>query len=87
MAARRCHTPIHLNKSPPSPACGPLPAATPQVQSWTPQLVLGPLRQSPANKWAALLWCGVLVAAPTFMGGMVQVRFFPIQRVTPLMAI
>lgn len=43
-----------------------------QFQSWTPQLILGPLKQSPANGPAAMLWCAVLVVFPVFMGGMVQ---------------
>jgi hypothetical protein len=51
----------------------PVPTPT-QVQSWTPQLVLKPLRQSPANALVALLWCSLLVVCPLFLGGMVQVR-------------
>ena len=45
-----------------------------QVQSWTPQLILQPLRQAPANGLVALLWCTLLIACPLFMGGMMQVR-------------
>ena len=45
-----------------------------QVQSWTPQLILKPLKQSPANSLVALLWCTILIACPLFMGGMLQVR-------------
>ncbi|KAG2434394.1 hypothetical protein HYH02_012406 [Chlamydomonas schloesseri] len=43
-----------------------------QVQSWTPQLVLQPLRQSPANKYVAVLWNLLLVLTPLFMGLMLQ---------------
>jgi hypothetical protein len=32
-----------------------------QVQSWTPQAVLGPLRQTPANKAVQVLWNALLV--------------------------
>lgn len=35
-----------------------------QVQSWTPQLVTGPLRQTPPNKLTEVLW-GVVNCAPT----------------------
>ena len=35
-----------------------------QVQSWSPQLVLRPLRQSPPNKSAAALWAAVLAPLP-----------------------
>lgn len=35
-----------------------------QVQSWTPQLVSGPLRQSPPNKYSEILW-GVVNCLPT----------------------
>ncbi len=41
-----------------------------QVQSWTPQLVLQPLRQSPANKYVELLWCSLLAAPAVFMAAM-----------------
>ena len=37
---------------------------TGQVQSWTPQLVLAPLRQSPANKYVELLWNAALTVWP-----------------------
>ncbi|CAG9461551.1 unnamed protein product [Pedinophyceae sp. YPF-701] len=43
-----------------------------QVQSWSPQLLLKPLRQYPANKWTATLWAAVLVACPFAMGAIVQ---------------
>lgn len=43
-----------------------------QVQSWAPQLVLQPLRQSPANKYVMVFWNLALCAAPLFMGCMVQ---------------
>lgn len=39
-----------------------------QMQSWTPQLVLGPLKQSPPNKWVAALWCGILTVVPLTLG-------------------
>lgn len=39
-----------------------------QCQSWTPQLVLGPLRQSPPSKWVAALWAGVLAVLPLTLG-------------------
>jgi hypothetical protein len=38
------------------------------MQSWTPQLVLGPLKQAPPNKWVAALWCGILTAVPLILG-------------------
>ncbi|KXZ56081.1 hypothetical protein GPECTOR_2g963 [Gonium pectorale] len=44
-----------------------------QVQSWTPQMVLTPLRQMPANKYVAVFWNVLLVATPLFMGLMLQV--------------
>merc|ERR1712003_39633 len=44
-----------------------------QVQSWTPQLVTGPLNQTPPNKLTQVLWCiinclptGIMAAALTF---------------------
>lgn len=43
-----------------------------QVQSWTPQLVTKPLRQSPPNKWVATLWCAVLSPVPLFAGLMLM---------------
>ena len=39
-----------------------------QVQSWSPQLILGPLRQAPANKNVALLWAALLAVLPTVLG-------------------
>ncbi|KAL4451733.1 hypothetical protein ABPG75_007395 [Micractinium tetrahymenae] len=39
-----------------------------QMQSWTPQLVLGPLRQAPPTKWVAALWCGILTVVPLTLG-------------------
>jgi len=35
-----------------------------QVQSWTPQLVLQPLRQAPANKQVQVLWNAILTVCP-----------------------
>ena len=43
-----------------------------QVQSWTPQLFLGPLKQMPANKHVAVLWNTLLVATPFFMAVVIQ---------------
>ena len=39
-----------------------------QMQSWTPQLILGPLKQAPPNKWVAALWCGILTVVPLTLG-------------------
>lgn len=39
-----------------------------QIQSWCPQLVLGPLRQAPANKYVAVLWAGILLFVPLGLG-------------------
>lgn len=44
----------------------PLPSHLPQ--SWTPQLVLGPLKQSPPTKWVAALWAGILTVVPLTLG-------------------
>jgi hypothetical protein len=41
-----------------------------QCQSYSPQLVLAPLKQSPPNKWACILWNAVLAVCPIFMGAM-----------------
>jgi hypothetical protein len=48
-----------------------------QVQSWTPQLALQPLRQSPANKYVAVFWNMLLVTSPIMMGAVVQVGGAP----------
>lgn len=37
-----------------------------QVQSWTPQLVTGPLKQTPPNKYTEILW-GIANCLPTFV--------------------
>lgn len=37
-----------------------------QVQSWTPQLVTGPLNQTPPNKYTEILW-GLVNCIPTLM--------------------
>jgi hypothetical protein len=37
-----------------------------QVQSWTPQLVTGPLGQTPPNKWTEVLW-GMVNCIPTLI--------------------
>ena len=41
-----------------------------QVQSWMPQLVLRPLRQSPPDKYAAFWWCGSLSIPTAILGGL-----------------
>ena len=38
-----------------------------QCQSYSPQLVLAPLKQSPPNKWTCMLWNALLVVCPAFM--------------------
>jgi len=43
-----------------------------QVQSWSPQLVLRPLGQYPANKHHAWLWAALLVPCTAALGGAVQ---------------
>ncbi|XP_077984814.1 uncharacterized protein LOC144439401 [Glandiceps talaboti] len=43
-----------------------------QVQSWSPQLILKPLRQSPANKWSCSLWGFILIWCPLFLGCFLQ---------------
>lgn len=40
-----------------------------QVQSWTPQLVLQPLRQSPPDKYTCIYWCSTLAVPPAILGG------------------
>ena len=40
-----------------------------QVQSWTPQLVTGPLQQTPPNKLTEVLW-GFINAIPTLVGAL-----------------
>jgi len=40
-----------------------------QVQSWSPQLVLHPLRQSPPDKYAAFWWCSSLAVPLSILGG------------------
>lgn len=39
-----------------------------QVQSWSPHLLLEPLRQAPANKYVALLWAALLLLVPGCLG-------------------
>ena len=41
-----------------------------QVQSWTPQLVTGPLKQTPPNKLTEILW-GLVNCLPTLVAGFV----------------
>lgn len=40
-----------------------------QVQSWTPQLVLQPLRQSPPDKYGAFWWASTLIVPVAILGG------------------
>ena len=47
-----------------------------QLQSWTPQLVLKPLKQSPPNKRVAVLWNVLLVLCPLFLGACVSTDMF-----------
>jgi hypothetical protein len=42
-----------------------------QVQSWTPQLVTGPLKQTPPNKLTEILW-GLINCLPTYVMYMVM---------------
>ena len=41
-----------------------------QVQSWTPQLVTGPLHQTPPNKLTEVFW-GLINCIPTLVAGFV----------------
>jgi Major Facilitator Superfamily len=41
-----------------------------QIQSWTPQLVTGPLKQSPPNKLTEILW-GTINCIPTLVAALV----------------
>lgn len=41
-----------------------------QVQSWTPQLILKPLRQSPPDKYSAFWWCGSLSIPTAILAGL-----------------
>ena len=41
-----------------------------QCQSFSPQLVLAPLKQSPPNKWACMAWTSLLGLSPLYMGVM-----------------
>ena len=41
-----------------------------QVQSWTPQIVTGPLRQTPPNKYTEVFW-GLINCIPTLLAGFV----------------
>ncbi|CEG01068.1 Major facilitator superfamily domain, general substrate transporter [Ostreococcus tauri] len=47
-----------------------------QLQAWTPQLFLQPLRQNPPNKHTAVVWNFALVSVPLFLGGFVQSGVF-----------
>ena len=47
-----------------------------QLQSWTPALVLKPLKQSPPNKRVAVLWNVLLVLCPLFLGACVSTELF-----------
>ena len=41
-----------------------------QVQSWTPQLALKPLRQAPPDKFVAFWWCTTLSVPTAILGGL-----------------
>ena len=47
-----------------------------QVQSWSPQLILKPLHQTPPNKMTAALWATINTSCPIFLGFFLQ--FSPI---------
>ena len=47
-----------------------------QLQTWTPQAFLAPLRQNPPNKHAAVVWNFALVSVPLFLGAFVQSAMF-----------
>ena len=47
-----------------------------QLQSWTPQMVLKPLKQSPPNKRVAVLWNILLVLGPLFLGACISTDVF-----------
>lgn len=47
-----------------------------QVQSWSPQLILKPLHQTPPNKMTAALWAIINTSCPIFLGFFLQ--FSPI---------
>jgi len=47
-----------------------------QVQSWTPQLVTGPLRQSPPNKLTLVLWNGLNCLPTLLMVGVLSTPSF-----------
>lgn len=49
-----------------------------QFQSWSPSLLLQPLRQMPTNKYACVLWCGILVICPLYLGITIEVRTPPV---------
>ena len=61
-----------------------------QVQSWTPQLVLQPLRQSPPDKYGAFWWAWTLVIPVAILGGiMVGTDIFGpgVPKTAPIVAI
>lgn len=43
-----------------------------QAQSWTPQLVLQPLKQAPPDKYSAFYWCTLLAIPVTILGGIME---------------
>ena len=49
-----------------------------QVQSWTPQLVTGPLNQTPPNKYTEILW-GIINCIPTLVMWIVMTWTPPFQ--------
>jgi hypothetical protein len=51
-----------------------------QLQTYTPQLVLVPLKQSPPNKLVAVIWNAVLVICPLFLGICVSTDLFDVKK-------
>jgi hypothetical protein len=41
-----------------------------QIQSWSPYFLLGPLKQTPANKLIEMLWVALLGLCPAFLAVM-----------------
>ena len=50
-----------------------------QVQSWTPQLVSGPLRQDPPNKYVEVLWGLLNCLPPLGLGIMLLLPVFSVE--------
>ena len=47
-----------------------------QLQAWTPNLFLAPLKQDPPNKYSAVMWNFFLVVVPLYLGACVQSDIF-----------